>query len=176
MFGESRMELDPEDRRLLPPNEGDMGYYIFWTIISMASIGLLIMGGPFVIYYLLIIWFQPKLLVIAILFINIGAVSILGIFLFISYNLSRKIDINDDKVLIDATKRKISKYLQTHIGTAYSKDALLKRLVQKAQHPYFKTYLKNYGEKVLQKLVYEGKILTAQKDGKTHYFISQIKN
>jgi len=35
MFGESRMELDPEERRLLP-NDADIGQFTFWTIITLV--------------------------------------------------------------------------------------------------------------------------------------------
>lgn len=56
-----------------------------------------------------------------------------------------------------------------------AEDALLNRVVEKVNHPYFKKYIKSHGEKVLKELVSEGKILTIQKNGEIHYFVSQIK-
>ena len=128
MFGDRRMELDPEDRRLVS-DEVDIGWYSFWTIISVISNGWLLFSILYLVVYLL--YFPASLLVIAIVFIVIGVLASIGSFMGKSFKLSRKIDINDEQILINATEKKISNYLQVNNGNAYSKKALIKRLVEK---------------------------------------------
>jgi hypothetical protein len=108
------------------------------------------------------------------MFIFVGAVGSIGSSMLKSFT-SRKmrdIDKNDEKILNNAVRNKITQYLKENIGSAYSKDTLLKRVAEKVKHPYFKTYIKNNGEKILHKLVIEGLVLTTQKNEETHYFTS----
>ena len=173
MFGDRRMELDPEDLRLVP-DDVDIGWYSFWTIISVISNGWLLFS---ILYLVLFLIYSPAaLLGIGIVFIFIGVLASIGSFIVKSFKLGRKIDINDEKILINAVEKKISNFLHVNIGHAYSKKALVKRLVEKAQHPYFKKYIKTNGEKALNRLVEEGIILTTQKDVETHYFVSPTDN
>ena len=185
MFDDKRMELEPEDYRKLT-NEGDIEKIIFWTIISVVLFCILLPFFHYILvlpYYLAIIiynsFFNPLVFVgTAVMFIFIGVVGDFGLFMVKNFKSSKmqKIDRYNEKILISATEKKISKYLQVNIGNAYSKDALLKRVVEKAQHPNFKKYIINNGEQALNRLVEEGVILTTQKDGQSHYFTSLRDN
>ena len=182
MFGDRRLELDPEDRRMRS-NDMDIGWYSIWMIILCLA---LVSSGGLIVWVL--IFYLPRLIFIslinpflllgiAVIFIFIVAVGSFESLIGKSFKSHRiqKI-INDEKILIKATEKKISNFLHVNIANAYSKKALVKRLVEKAQHPYFKKYIKTNGEQALKRLVEEGIILTTQKDGETHYFTSLSDN
>ncbi|MFX1281521.1 MAG: hypothetical protein ACFFA3_19385 [Promethearchaeota archaeon] len=174
------MELKAEGHHK-PSNKVEIEKIIFWTIVFI---------GLICIYFLFFYDFIPKLFYLVPWFIYYSLynplflLGILGIIVVSCYFGSltvkslkslkfQKIDKNDETILNNAIRKKISHVLRANIGNAYTKDALLNRVVEKVRHPYFKKYLKSNGEKVLKELVSEGKISITQKDGKFHYFFSQ---
>ena len=94
MFGDRRMELDPEDRRRLT-NEVDIEKIIFWTIISVVLISILLPTIYYLItllHYLAIIiyysFFNPLVFVgIVVMFIFIGVVGDFGLFMVFSFHV-----------------------------------------------------------------------------------------
>ncbi|MFW9880047.1 MAG: hypothetical protein ACFFG0_43790 [Candidatus Thorarchaeota archaeon] len=157
MFDEKMEGLNLKDRKLITEGVA-MSWYFFWGIISAITFG-----------YELVIFF-----IVAIVALVIGLA--LGItYFFINddfFRLRKKIEIYDEKTdkLFKATEKKILNYLKANVGNAYTKRALLNRLDKSVQHPYFKKYIKKNTERILKKMILDGNIQTALKNGETHYF------
>lgn len=158
MFDSKLDGLDIKDRK--PITEGvTMSWYLFWGVLSAIAFG-----------YELVIFF-----LIAVAALIIGLAIGIGYF-FINedfFRLQKKTEIYDErtKMLSKTTEKKILNYLKANTGNAYSKKALLSRLDESIHHPYFKEYIKKNAERILSKIISEGNIQIAQKDGETHYFI-----
>lgn len=158
MFDEKIEGLALKDRK--PITEGvAMSWYFFWAITSVITF-----GNEIVILFF-----------VAIAALIIGSAIGIGYF-FINedfFRLRKKTKIYDErtKELFKATEKKILKYLKANVGNAYSNKALLNRLDESVQHPYYKEYIKKNAERILSNMISEGNIQTAQKNGETHYFL-----
>ena len=170
MFGDRRMELDPKDWALIS-RDVDLKWYSFWTAFLVIS------GGWFLIWVLFTFayfFYAPtELIIMGIVFLGIGLAASSGSLIMKSIKKPKKLDNYDEKIkiLYNATEKRISSYLRANIGTAYSKKAILTRLQEQVSHSYYKNYIKNNGERILNKMVSSGYIQTAWKSGKIHYFI-----
>lgn len=172
MFGDRRMELDPKDRAFISHNV-NLGWYSFWTALLVISAGWFLTWSIFSIAYL---FYAPlELFIMGIVFLGIGLAASAGSLIMKNIKVPKKLDNYDEKtkILFDATEKKISSYLRVNIGNAYSKQAILLRLQEQVSHPYYKKYIKRNLERILNKMVSNGLVQTAWKDGKIHYFITK---
>jgi hypothetical protein len=166
MFGIRQLELDPEDRGLVS-QDVDMGWYSFWTIISIISMGWLIFW--FIMAFIAFPYAPMMFFGIVMVFIIVGLAASCGSFL-INHAIHRSKKKIYNQKLIKATEVKIFKFLNANAGNAYSEDALLTRLEKSLQNDYFKKFIKKKGKFIIQSMVTKGFIHTVNKDQVTHYF------
>lgn len=103
----------------------------------------------------------------------VPAIIILGYYIFVKDFIARRNSkkYNEKtKELYVATKNKITKYLKTNIGKAYTAKALLNKLDDSIKNSYFKKYIKKNGERILTEMISDEYIQIAYKNGETHYF------
>lgn len=172
MFGDRRMELDPKDLAYIS-RDVDLKWYSFWTFLLVISAGWFLIWVLFTFAYF---FYAPtELFIMGIAFLGIGLAASFGSLIMKNVKVPKKLDKYDEKtkILFTATEKKISSYLRTNIGNAYSKQAILTRLQDQVTHPYYKKYIKNNGERILNNMVSSGLVQTAWKGGKIHYFITK---
>ncbi len=100
-------------------------------------------------------------------------ITILFYYIFIKTNNSRRNGKKYNEItkeLYIATKNKLTKYLKTNIGKAYTAEALLNKLDDSIKNSYYKKYVKNNGKRILTEMVSDEYIQIAYENGQTHYF------
>lgn len=103
----------------------------------------------------------------------VPAIIILGYYIFVKkYIPKRNIKKYNEKTkeLYVATKNKITNYLKTNIGKAYTAKTLLNKLDDSIKNSNFKKYVKKNGERILTEIISDEYIQIAYKNGQTHYF------
>ena len=141
------------------------------------GISSIIFGIPILIVGILIAidfnhWSVCILIITGVIFLVSGAFIIYKNFGVFELDRLAKVGDTTPK-LYEATEKKLVKYLETNKGTAFTAKALIKRIEETIKNQSFKKFALKNGEKILNKMVIDGKIQSARKNDIPHYFVKE---